>query len=186
MIFNSLDEIFAHLDEVRNELTGKVRGLEESQLNQRCDGAGWCPEELVEHLSITEGSITKVVERLLAKSEELNNPPPAEGKIDPPVKFTSVVRQTELNKVEAPERIRPQGGVPVSESLERLERSRGHIKSLRSRMEAVDLSEAKFPHPVMGELNLYQWLIFISEHEARHLAQMENILKSGNGSPAAA
>ena len=164
------------MDEVRTALTDRVAGLDESQLKQRCDGEGWCPEELAEHLAIVESSITGVVERLLAKSEELNTAPGAEGKIDPPVKFPSVVRNPEFLKVEAPERIRPTGGVPVSESLARLEQSRRAIKSLLPRMAAVDLSAAKFPHPLMGELNLYQWLLFISEHEARHLAQMENIL----------
>jgi hypothetical protein len=178
MIFNSLDEIFAHIDGVRTSLTNKVKELGDADLNQRCQGEGWCPEELVEHLSIVERSITNVVERLLAKSEEINRPAGADGKIDPPVKFTSAVRKAGLNKVEAPERIRPQGGVPVAESLEKLEESRGYIRGLRPRMAAIDLSDAKFPHPMMGELNLYQWLVFISEHEARHLAQIENILNS--------
>ena len=170
------------MDEVRTALTDKVKSLDDAQLNQRCDGKGWCPEELTEHLSIVERSIIGVVERLLSRSEELNAPPAPDGRIDPPVKFTSMVRKTELNKVEAPERIRPQGGVPVAESLEKLRESREYLKSLRARMAAVDLSEAKFPHPVMGELNLYKWLIFVSEHEARHLAQMENILKSASAS----
>lgn len=170
------------MDEVRIALADRVGSLGESQLNQRCDGQGWCPEELVEHLAIVEGSIIGVVERLLAKSEEFDQAPGDGGKIDPPVKFTSAVRKRELFKVEAPERLRPSSGVPAGQSLEKLERSRAHIKGLRTRMAAVDLSAAKFPHPVMGELNLYQWLIFISEHEARHLAQIENILKSESGS----
>ena len=178
MLFNSLGEIFAHMDTVRGELTGRLSGLDEAELASRRNGEGWCPEELAEHLSIVEKSVTGVVERLLSKSEELSIPARADGQIEPPVKFTSMVRKTELNKVEAPDRIRPQGGVPVAQSLGALEASRGYIKSLHPRMAAIDLSEAKFPHPVMGELNLYQWMLFIAEHEARHLAQIENILKS--------
>ena len=170
------------MDEVRTALADRVANLGEPELNQRCNGEGWCPEELVEHLAIVEGSVTGVVEDLLAKSEEFDQAPGADGKIDPPVKFTSAVRKRELFKVEAPERLRPGSGVPAGQSLEKLEQSRAYIKSLRPRMAAVDLSAAKFPHPVMGELNLYQWLIFISEHEARHLAQIENILKSESGS----
>jgi hypothetical protein len=181
MLFNSLEEIFAHMDNVRAELDGRIGSLDEAEHVLRNNGEGWCPEELAEHLALVEKSITAVVERLLRKSEELNTPPPAEGKIDPPVKFPSAVRKTEMNKVEAPDRIRPQGGVPVGQSLQGLKASREYIVSLRPRMEAVSLSEAKFPHPVMGELDLYQWLLFIAEHEARHLAQIENILKSKDG-----
>lgn len=181
MIFHSLDEIFAHIDDVRAALVKRIRELDEAQKSRRADEAGWSPEELIEHLSITEKSLTGVVERLLRKSEELNAPAPVDGKIDPPVKFTSAVRNLDNGfKAEAPERIRPQGGVSLDESLANLAASREHIKSLRPRMEAVDLSQAKFPHPNMKDLDLYQWLVFISEHEARHLAQLENILKTGD------
>jgi hypothetical protein len=182
MLFNSLDEIAAHMDTVRAGLAERLKSMDEAEHALRNNGEGWCPEELAEHLSIVEKSITGVVERLLGKSEELNIPAPADGKINPPVKFPSAVRNTDMNKVEAPERIRPQGGIPVSRSLENLEMSRRHIKDLLPRMAAVDLSQAKYPHPIMGELDLYQWLLFIAEHEARHLAQIENILKSGTGS----
>ena len=184
MLFNSLDEIFTHMDSVRAELNGRIGSLDEAEHGLRNNGEGWCPEELAEHLALVEKSVTGVVDRLLRKSEELNTPPPADGKIDPPVKFPSAVRKTEMNKVEAPDRIRPRGGVPAAQSLQELKTSREYIVSLRPRMEAVSLSEAKFPHPVMGELDLYQWLLFIAEHEARHLAQIENILKQ-NGAAAA-
>lgn len=177
MLFHSLDEIFAHIDEVRSALVSRIRELDEAQLDKRSD-KGWSAVELAEHLSMTEKSLTGVVERLLKKSEELNVPASADGKIDPPVKFTSAVRRLDNGfKAEAPERIRPQGGVSIDESLGNLEATREHIKSLRPRMAAFDLSQAKFPHPNMKELDLYQWLVFIAEHEARHLAQLENILK---------
>ena len=186
MLFNSLDEIFTHLDTVRGELTGRITGLDDTELSLRNNGEGWNPQELAEHLSMVERSVTGVVERLLAKSEELNISARADGRIEPPVKFPSAVRDPERGKIEAPERIRPAGSVPVDESLHSLNRSREHIKSLRPRMELVDLSQAKFPHPAMGEIDLYQWLLFIAEHEARHLTQIENILKSGSGSSASA
>jgi uncharacterized damage-inducible protein DinB len=180
MLFNSLEEIFTHMNNVRAEVTGRIGTLDEAEAVLRNNGEGWCPEELAEHLALVEKSITAVVERLLRKSEELNMPPPPGGKIEPPVKFPSAVRKTEMNKVEAPDRIRPRGGVPTGRSLQDLKTSREYIKDMRPRMEAVSLSEAKFPHPVMGELDLYQWLLFIAEHEARHLAQIENILKQND------
>jgi hypothetical protein len=186
MIFNSQDEIFAVLDETRLELDRRIKGLNETQLATRENEEGWSVQELVEHLSMVERSVIGIVDRLLAKSEELNVSPGADGKIDPPVKFTSRVRRTDMEKVQAPERIRPQGDIPVTESLEKLEESRRYIKSLRPRMAAVDLSNAKFPHAMLGELSLYQWLLFVSQHEARHLAQIENILKGHSGSSAAA
>jgi uncharacterized damage-inducible protein DinB len=179
MIFNSLSEVFDHMDGVRDQFTARVRELDETRHGARPDEKTWCVAELVEHLSITEKSITGVVERLLVKSEEIGAPPAAGGLLAVPAKFPSAVRRIDGHKAEAPARIKPQGGVPVGDSLASLEASREHIRSLRSRMEAVDLSEAKFPHPMLGDLTLPQWLVFISEHEARHAAQMENILQRG-------
>lgn len=33
-------------------------------------------------------------------------------------------------------------------------------------------------HPLLGELDLYQWLIFVGQHEGRHKKQIERTLKS--------
>src|ERR1700754_464126 len=99
MLFNSLDEIFDHMDGVRAEVVTRLQSLDGSQLSSRNNGEGWSPQELAEHLSIVEKSITGVVERLLGKSEELNIPTAANGKIEPPVKFPSAVRKPEMGKV---------------------------------------------------------------------------------------
>jgi hypothetical protein len=31
------------------------------------------------------------------------------------------------------------------------------------------------PHPRLGSLNLYQWVVFVAGHEARHTAQIREI-----------
>jgi len=36
----------------------------------------------------------------------------------------------------------------------------------------------KHTHPVLGELDLYQWLIFVGQHEGRHKKQIDRTLKS--------
>jgi hypothetical protein len=37
----------------------------------------------------------------------------------------------------------------------------------------VSWSRIIAPHPALGELNLYQWLMFVARHEDRHRAQLE-------------
>ena len=72
--------------------------------------------------------------------------------------------------------IRPEGSMKIAESLAGLQQSRAALHKLRPRLEAVDLSNAKFPHPAFGTMNLYYWLAFIGLHEARHLRQIAEIL----------
>ena len=44
--------------------------------------------------------------------------------------------------------------------------------------DGLALGEIKHDHVVLGELDLYQWLIFLGQHEARHTKQIERTLKS--------
>jgi hypothetical protein len=38
--------------------------------------------------------------------------------------------------------------------------------------DGLALSEIVQPHPVLGPINLYQWIAFVGAHEARHAAQV--------------
>jgi hypothetical protein len=44
--------------------------------------------------------------------------------------------------------------------------------------DGVALGEIKHNHAILGELDLYQWLIFVGQHEGRHRKQIERTLKS--------
>ncbi len=41
-----------------------------------------------------------------------------------------------------------------------------------------DLSAYRRPHPFLGSLNLYDWLLMIAHHEVRHTKQILEIIKS--------
>jgi hypothetical protein len=81
-------------------------------------------------------------------------------------------------KFESPEMARPKGGVPLADSLARLEASSEAIRSLRPRVERLDLSATRFPHPAFGPLDLYQWLAVLGLHEERHRRQIEALRDS--------
>ena len=106
----------------------------------------------------------------------------SDGTINPPISLVEHNEKARATKFQAPEMIRPDGTSSISESLAKLEESRRTIGGLRSRLEAVDLSNTAFPHPAFGKLNLYQWLAFIGLHEGRHLEQIEKILEQARES----
>jgi hypothetical protein len=45
-----------------------------------------------------------------------------------------------------------------------------------------DLTQLKYPHPFLGELDMYQWILIAGGHEGRHVAQIKRI-KSEAGFP---
>ena len=174
MIYNSVAEILDSIDETRGKLIAAVSNLSDNELNFRPAENSWTVAELVEHVAKTEAGIVPLVFRLLKNAEA--DGAQSDGTINPPISLAEQHEIARTTKFQAPEMIRPEGTASVSESLAKLAESRETIGNLRSRLEAVDLSNTAFPHPAFGKLNLYQWLAFIGLHEGRHLAQIEKIL----------
>ena len=136
----------------------------------------WSVAELVEHLSIVEGNVAGLLDKLLGKAEESGAGVSAADDFDP-VSIEEFVERTRAVKLEAPERIRPKG-LPLADSLARLRDSRIALHALRPRIERADGRALRFPHPAWGPLDLYHWLLFIGAHEDRHLAQIEALIKT--------
>ncbi|HZH34328.1 MAG TPA: DinB family protein [Pyrinomonadaceae bacterium] len=174
MTFETVGEIFETIEKTRNKLTNAVSILNEEQAGFRPDEEKWSAALIVEHLAKTEGNLVRVIGKLLRQAEAENKP--SDGRIDPPVSFASIAETAQTTRFEAPEFIRPAGGAAIEESLAKLEKSRAALRELRPRIEVVDGSNAQYPHPAFGNMNLYYWLGFIGLHELRHLRQIQELL----------
>jgi hypothetical protein len=172
MDFRSVPEIYEHIDRTRARLFDAVEGLSEEQQSFTPAPDRWSAAELVEHLSIVEGNVVRLLEKLLGKAEEAGAGTVAPDLFDDPVSIEEFVERARGVKLEAPERIRPTG-LTLSDSLARLRDSRAALHALRPRVERADGRSLRFPHPAWGPLDLYQWLLFVGAHEDRHLAQIE-------------
>ena len=139
----------------------------------------WSVAELVEHLSIVEGNVARLLDKLLGKAEEETGAAAETSDSFDPVSIEEFVERTRAVKLEAPERIRPTG-LPLADSLARLSESRAALQALRPRVERADGRALRFPHPAWGPLDLYQWLLFVGAHEDRHLAQIEALKEAMN------
>jgi len=172
MDFSSVPAIYEDIDRTRARLIAAVEGLSDEQQGYAPAADRWSVAELVEHLSMVEGNVAALLERLLGKAEESGAGPAAPGAFDP-VSIEEFVERSRTARYEAPERIRPTGTLAVADSLARLKESRAALHDLRPRIERADGRALRFPHPAWGSLDLYQWLLFIGAHEDRHLAQIE-------------
>lgn len=177
MIYNSVAEIFDSIDETRERLSERLSGLSAEQENFRPAADGWSIAEIVEHLSILEARLLKMMTVMVHKAES-DGLKPKEDAPFTPVSLDEFAERSKVEKYVAPEQVRPQGSIPLRESLERLRQSRASLRALQSRFEATDLSAARYPHPSFGPLDIYQWLAVIGAHEARHLRQIEALMAS--------
>lgn len=174
MIYNSIEEIYQSLDSTRGKLLKVIESLPAEKRTARENADGWSISEIVEHIGIVEGGITRIIEKLLGKAE--NEGRSFDGIFNPPLSLGKIIEFSQEQKFKAPERVYPQGFQTIEESLSILSKNRSDLKLLQKRIEGVDSSEQKFPHPALGDLNPYQWLAVINFHEYRHLQQIERIL----------
>lgn len=169
-VYNSVAEIYEEIDDTRARLVGAVEELTDEQIGFRQSPERWTVAEIVEHLSITERRLARMLGMLVGKLEA--EAAREDGSPFAPVSVAEYVERASREKYAAPEEIRPKGA-PLPDSLARLGDSRAAILDLRPRVERVDGTRAQFPHPVWGPLDLYQWLAFLGHHEQRHLSQIE-------------
>lgn len=174
MNYNNVGEIFEVIDKTGEKLKRKVSALTVEQQNSRADGEGWSVAEIVEHIGIVANGVVQITTKLLAQAE--SDGAKSDGSFNPPLSFAEQIASIQDKKLAAPERVHPQGTQTVTESLAKLDETQRALAKLRPRVEAVDASNAKFSHPFLGDLNLYQWLVVAGLHERRHLQQIEKIL----------
>jgi hypothetical protein len=178
MIYHSVAEIFDSIEETRGRLVARVAELSTAQENFRPARGGWSVAEIVEHLALLEERLLGLMNVMVHKAEQAGFQRTSESSHFKPVSLEQFRERAGKEKYNAPDPVRPKGGVTVRESLERLRQSRESLRSLRPRIEATDLSGARYAHPAFGPLDFYQWLLMIGFHEERHLRQLEALLAS--------
>jgi hypothetical protein len=168
----------------RAELLAVVDPLDVDTLSRRPAPDQWSPAEVLEHLRIVELGVVKLLRKLVptAKANGLG----AESD-------TSSIRHLLDDrhqlygdvKLEAPEMVRPVNVDPHTVRAA-LEESRRALREAVALADGLALGEVTFPHPRLGTLNLYEWILFIPLHERRHLGQIRRALESISLAPTSA
>ena len=180
MIYHTIADIMAANERAQARFVAAVSNLSEAQANFRPDENRWTIAEIVEHVSIVNDGFLRLTHKLVKEAESEPRPPKADLNLG----HTSLDENgRQREPFQAPERVRPKGGVNVEDSLAKMRMALAGFADIRPRLEAVDLSEQVFPHPALGPFNAYQWMVLLGEHEDRHRGQIER-LKATDGFPA--
>ena len=174
MTFHDLHEIYRDKERVLDAMEKTVRPLSASQLSFRPSPGAWTVAEIVEHVSIVETAVIRLVRSLTQKAES------ARGTVPGPLEVTldDGLRSGETGKIKTRAEFEPTGNVPAGESLQNLRSIQAAFVDLRPRLAAVDLSSVKFPHPALGALTLGEWCALFGVHEERHLSQIRSVAAS--------
>jgi len=179
MIYHTIADIMAANERAQARFVAAVSNLSEAQANFRPDENRWTIAEIVEHVSIVNDGFLRLTHKLVKEAESEPRPPKADLNLG----HTSLDENgRQREPFQAPERVRPKGGVSVEDSLAKMRMALAGFADIQPRLEAVDLSEKVFPHPALGPFNAYQWMVLLGEHEDRHRAQVDRV-KAASGFP---
>ena len=176
MTFHTVQEIFSVKRIALNKMEQITRGLTSSQAQFHPTTGGWSIQEIVEHVSIVDTSIFKLVTSLLKKTEEAGKT--VEVNMPMEISILEIAERSKTEKYTAAESALPTGKVAISDSIKILEDIQVQLFTLQPRLEAIDLTHLTFAHRIFGTLTLGQWLVFFGFHEQRHLGQIEEIFNS--------
>lgn len=175
-MYKNLGDIYEGLQKTREKLIATVETLPPEKQDRRENGEGWSIKEIVEHISLVEAGSLRIAQKLLSKAME--NPLQSNALPEISMEFFGKLESLRERKLQAPERVHPQGKQSLADSLAKLKEDQTILEDLREKLEKIDASAPTFPHPALGDLNVYQWIIMIGLHERRHLMQIERILQS--------
>ena len=172
-----LAETMTFVEEKRRELMSSFEGVDGERLCRQTAPGGWSVAQILEHLRMVESNVAALITKRVAKAKEAGI---GEEKSTEPVlpSFEPCRATLETAVLSAPEMVVPRADIDISEALEGLESSREALRAAAVSANGLSLGEIKHTHPVLGEIDLYQWLIFVGHHEARHGKQIERTLKS--------
>ncbi|MBV6520239.1 MAG: hypothetical protein MNPFHGCM_00344 [Gemmatimonadaceae bacterium] len=154
-------------DAARADLMSFVGALPSARLSVAVHDDSWSPLEVLEHLRLVEESTVKLLDRRLQRAREAG----LGSSVPEATAHGDVVPLPDV-RVRAPDFVRPGQGLSPAEVLGGLENSRAALHRLVAIAREFDVSTVMAEHPVLGELNLYQWIHFLGAHERRHLAQI--------------
>jgi uncharacterized damage-inducible protein DinB len=173
-----ISDIYAKNDEIRERTKQIVSSLSDEQTTSLPEGEKWTIAEIIEHIAIVQDGMTKISAKLLNQAKAVGKTSDGAARLSE--NFAAKAAEAQQLKFEAPDRVRPTGSQSIEESLKKMDETRRTLEDLRPLFESVECSDFKFPHPFMGDLTAHEWLALIGGHEARHLRQIENRLKSEN------
>jgi len=150
--------------------------IPESQRDRRCDAETWSAAEVLEHLHRVESGIVRLLTRSLEPAKVAGLEPENEaGSVLASLDALGLMDRS--RRVSAPAPVTPRGELSAAQGLAALTESRRALISALQDLDGLALGRITQPHPMIGPLNLYQWVLFVGQHEARHAGQLQDIAR---------
>jgi hypothetical protein len=166
------DRALSHLQATRKLFLDTAAPVTEAQWKWKPGPDRWSAEEVSEHIALSEETLFRLVQMTLQKPAAADIPPGQKQKDE---RIVQAVPKRE-SKVQAPEMLRPKKTYATkADTLAAFTTGRDrNIAFVRETQS--DLRAHLADHPALGPMDCYQWLLMISAHCERHVAQIREVL----------
>jgi len=169
-----LAELADDLARHRAAVLAAVASVPADDLERRPAPDTWSVAQLVDHLRVVEAGTARMLARRIERARASGVGADArEGSVRGVMDRFDVVASA--TKYVAPETVWPRDDVTAEEALEALAASRETLLATLRDADDLDLTQVKATHPAFGELDGYQWIVWLGQHESRHARQIEAV-----------
>ena len=167
----------ASLQATHDAFLNSIAGLSEKQWKFKPAPDRWSVAEVSEHIAVSESSIFGLVQKQI-----MTSPAAPEKRAEVAGKDATVLKMVpdRSHKAQAPEFLKPTNRWATEADV-----AKAFEDSRKTTMDYVrttndDLRDHFGPHPMLGPLDAYQWILLISAHSERHTKQIEEVKADPN------
>jgi uncharacterized damage-inducible protein DinB len=171
-----LAAVCSRLDAARAGLRAAVEAIPTHARGVRPAPDRWSANEVLEHLSLVEGLFTgRIAAAIAAARQEGLGAEQATERAPLPEHLETIVADR-INRRTAPEPAHPRGGLDATAAWDAVEKARARLVDALRSVDGLALSQVTPSHPAFGALTIYQFVELIAAHEARHTAQIREMV----------
>ena len=161
-----------YMEETRSAFLASLEGLSDAQYRFKPAPDRWSVAEVAEHIAVSESTLFGMINEKMLKQPA---PPELLAKINPDDARLRTQVTDRTTKRSAPEMLQPSGRFAGPDAVKQAF-NQGRDKAVEFvKTTPMNLRSYAGPHPVLGPLDGYQWLILMSAHTARHVAQIQEV-----------
>jgi uncharacterized damage-inducible protein DinB len=167
-----IPKLIEHLENGHATLQRAVAAIPMEMRSTKPPGGGWSVAQVVQHVAHVNTRFSAMLERGIAAAPDTTQEPDASTVLNSR-KVVAVLDRT--RRVESQEAFIPTQSWDTDEALQKLDDAHVALLAVVRTAQGKALSGIKYPHYILGELSLFEWIAFAGTHEMRHAAQILEI-----------
>ena len=170
-----IQELLTYLDAEYDALRTAFESVPHDKREMSPSPGAWSPAGIIEHLSIVETGIGRLISQRVAAGREAGVGAETEASsVIATFAYANAIRDRS-RKIVSGERSHPTQ-MTSDAAWSAFEAAHANLRAAVVSADGLALGEITHPHPVFGPLNLYHWIAFVGGHEARHAEQIREAI----------